>query len=54
MHVARWFGKGWAMPVVSKRWAFAATVLDRVKRVTRYKIGSHAAHRAWEHAVGVA
>jgi hypothetical protein len=45
--------KNWAMPVKKRRWAFAAVILDRVKRVTRFKVGVHAAHKSWEKAVGV-
>lgn len=48
-----WFGKGWAQPVVSKRWAFVATVTDRLKRLTRYRLFVSAAHRSWERACGI-
>lgn len=50
-----WFGKGWAQPVVSKRWAFVATVTEWIKRGTNYRWAwpTHAHHRAWERACGL-
>lgn len=48
-----WFGKGWAMPVTSRKWAFAATVTEWGKRLTRYHAFVLMHHRCWEHAVGV-
>jgi hypothetical protein len=48
-----WFGYGWAAPVISRRWAFAATVLDRAKRLTRYRMFVRSSHRAWERAIGI-
>jgi hypothetical protein len=45
-----WFGQGWAEPVVSKPWALACTVLDRIKRLSGYRVGVHSSHWAWENA----
>ncbi len=53
MSIGTWFGKGWAQPVVSKRWAFIATVTDWLKRATNYRLGVHIHHRAWERACGI-
>lgn len=47
------FGKGWAQPVVSKPWAFAATVTEWGKRATRYRLFVRVHHRAWERACGL-
>lgn len=46
----------WAMPVYSKPWAFVATVADRLKQATRYKIGAlnAFAHHAWCRATCIA
>lgn len=49
----RALGEGWAQPVVSKRWALVATVLDSLKRLSGYRLFVSSSHRAWEKAVGV-
>jgi hypothetical protein len=49
--IRRWFGYGWATPVTSRPWAFAATVLEWVKRGSGYRVGCHAFGHAWERAV---
>lgn len=48
-----WFGKGWAAPVLKKRWAFIATVTWNLMRLSGFKHFSYIQHRAWERAVGV-
>lgn len=47
------FGYDWAMPVISRPWAVAASVTELVKRASGYRLCVHSHHRAWEHAVGV-
>ena len=49
-----WFGIGWAQPVVSRQWAFVASVLFALSSLTGHRILNHTKHRAWERAVGVA
>lgn len=49
----RMFGRGWAQPVVSKRWALVATVTDRVKRMSGFRLCVGSSHRAWERACGI-
>jgi len=46
-------GFDWAQPVVRRRWAPVAVVLDWAKRATGYRLFVHASHRSWERAVGV-
>ncbi len=48
-----WFGYGWAAPVVSRRWALVATVMEWIKRASGYRLALDGYHRAWERAVGV-
>lgn len=50
--VGTWFGYGWATPVVSRRWAFIATVLQAV--TPGPGCGGPIPHRAWERACGIA
>lgn len=47
-------GHGWAMPVVSRRHAAAASGWELVKRASGYRLGVQRGHAAWERAVGVA
>lgn len=47
------FGKDWAQPVTSKRWAFYATVLFTISKATGYRRLNHAKHIAWERACGI-
>jgi len=44
------FGKGWAQPVTSKPWAFIATVLFTVSRLTGHRVLNHRKHIAWQRA----
>lgn len=44
--VGSWFGRGWATPVVSRQWAFIATVTQAIKP-------GPVSHRAWERACGI-
>lgn len=47
-------GRRWAQPVVHKRWAFVATILDSLSRCVGQPMWLHGpARRAWEKAVGV-
>ena len=49
----RWFGYGWAQqPVTSRSWAFAASALDAIARLSGYRILSTAKHIAWSRAGG--
>jgi hypothetical protein len=51
--MGKWFGKGWAQPVVSKPWAFVATATEWAKRLSGYRLAVHSHHRAWERACGL-
>jgi hypothetical protein len=47
------FGNGWAQPVVSKPWAFVATILHALCRLSGYHVFVHAKAHAWERACGL-
>jgi hypothetical protein len=44
--------KNWAQPVVSKKWAYIATVTNWIAKHTRFVLFGNFQHRAWERAVG--
>jgi hypothetical protein len=46
-------GHGWAQPVTSKPWAFVASVLFQVSRLSGYRVLNHSKHLAWEKACGL-
>lgn len=49
----RWFGYGWAQqPVTSRVWAFIASLLFAVSRLTGFRVLSTAKHIAWCRAGG--
>jgi hypothetical protein len=48
-----WFGVGWAQPVVSRPWAFTASVLFFLSSVTGHRVLNTVKHTAWERAVGI-
>lgn len=43
----------WAQPIVSRRWAVIAVVLDALKRASGYRWFVSSSHRAWERACGL-
>lgn len=48
-----WFGYGWAQqPVTSRTWAFIASLLFAVKRLTGHRVLNTATHIAWAKAGG--
>jgi hypothetical protein len=52
MNIGSWVGKGWAEPATVKRWALVTTVLERIKRLSGYRLCVHSSHRAWEKSHG--
>lgn len=53
MGVKTWLGYGWAQqPVTSRTWAFIASLLFEVSRLTGYRVLNHAKHVAWCKAGG--
>ena len=42
----------WAEPVVSKPWAFVATVLFALSKLTGNRVLNRAKGFAWRHAIG--
>ena len=46
------FGEGWAQPVISKPWAFVASVLFALSKASGYRVLNGVKHRAWQRAVG--
>lgn len=51
--MGKWFGVGWAQPVTSKTWAFIASLLEGIARLSGYRVLSHWKHVAWCRACGL-
>jgi hypothetical protein len=46
-------GYGWAQPVTSRRWAFLASALFYLSRLTGHRVLNHQKHVAWQKACGL-
>lgn len=53
--MSNWLGKGWAQPVVNRRWALICSIADAIKRRTNYRWSwpNHLTGYAHRRAVGL-
>jgi len=51
--MGNWLGKGWAQPVTSKPWAFVASTLFTISKISGYRLANAAKGFAWRKACGV-
>lgn len=48
-----WMGRGWAQPVVSRRWAVICSVACAIKKASGYRLLAGFSHSAWARACGL-